>query len=105
MLTPMHPIHLVVMGVSGCGKSTLAGALARSLGLPLIEGDDFHPPANRAKMAEGTPLTDADREGWLAALGEQLQAAPAGAALVPPAARGLVRSGGRLTVRPRARGR
>lgn len=77
----MHPIHLVVMGVSGCGKSTLAGALARSLGLPLIEGDDFHPPANRAKMAEGTPLTDADRDGWLAALGTQLQAAPAGAVM------------------------
>ena len=32
---------LVVMGVSGCGKSSLGAALAASLGLPLIEGDDF----------------------------------------------------------------
>ncbi|MEK8029011.1 gluconokinase [Pseudaquabacterium rugosum] len=69
---------LVVMGVAGCGKSSLGAALAQALDRPLIEGDDFHPPANVAKMRAGTPLTDADRSGWLDALGAALQAhAPA----------------------------
>jgi carbohydrate kinase (thermoresistant glucokinase family) len=53
------------MGVSGSGKSTVAGALARSLGWTLAEGDDFHSPANIAKMHAGTPLGDDDRMPWL----------------------------------------
>lgn len=72
---------IVVMGVSGCGKSSLAEALAQRLGLPAIEGDSFHPPANRAKMTAGVPLTDADRDGWLDALGAELQRHPGGAVL------------------------
>ena len=63
---------LVIMGVSGCGKSSLGVAVAQALNCPLIEGDDFHSAANIAKMKSGTPLTDADRETWLADLGEQL---------------------------------
>ena len=51
----------VIMGVAGCGKSSLGAAVAAAEGLPLIEGDDFHSPASRAKMAQGTPLTDGDR--------------------------------------------
>ena len=66
------------MGVAGCGKSSLAAELARAEGLPLIEGDDFHSPESRAKMAAGIPLTDGDRAGWLRTLGEQLQAHGAG---------------------------
>jgi len=61
------------MGVAGCGKSSLGQVLAAALGLPLVEGDDFHPPANLAKMAAGIPLTDLDRAGWLDALGEELR--------------------------------
>lgn len=72
---------LVIMGVSGCGKSSLGQALATDLGLPLIEGDDFHPEANIRKMRSGTPLTDADRAGWLARLGEELAARHGGAVL------------------------
>ncbi|TEB28520.1 carbohydrate kinase [Coprinellus micaceus] len=53
------------MGVSGTGKSTLGTALSQSLSLPYIEGDDLHPPSNIAKMSQGTPLDDADREPWL----------------------------------------
>jgi carbohydrate kinase (thermoresistant glucokinase family) len=34
----------------------------------LLEGDQFHPPANVAKMAAGTPLTDEDRWPWLRAI-------------------------------------
>ena len=56
------------MGVSGSGKSTVAGALARRLGWPLAEGDDFHSPANIAKMHAGTPLDDGDRMPWLGAI-------------------------------------
>ncbi|KAG6886881.1 hypothetical protein C0992_001788 [Termitomyces sp. T32_za158] len=47
-------------------KSTLGNALAKSLGYPYVEGDDLHPASNVAKMSAGTPLTDADREPWLA---------------------------------------
>ena len=36
--------------------------------MPYVEGDALHPPANIAKMSAGTPLTDADREPWLALL-------------------------------------
>jgi gluconokinase len=72
---------VVVMGVSGCGKSSVGAALAGALNLPLIEGDDFHPPANVAKMAAGVALTDADREQWLAALATELAAHPQGAVL------------------------
>ena len=57
---------LVVMGVSGCGKSSVAAEVASKLRLPLIEGDEFHPEANQAKMRAGIALTDADRADWLA---------------------------------------
>ena len=72
---------IVVMGVSGCGKSSLGAALAADLGLPLIEGDDFHPPANVSKMSAGIALTDADRAGWLETLVGALSASPSGAVL------------------------
>ena len=61
-------VSLVVMGVAGCGKSSLGAALAERLGAALIEGDDHHSAGSRDKMAQGTPLTDADRAGWLATL-------------------------------------
>ena len=57
--------HIVVMGVSGSGKTTIAHALARRLGLEMIEGDERHPPANVEKMRAGIPLTDDDRRPWL----------------------------------------
>ena len=66
-----HP-NLVFMGVCGCGKSTVAELYARRTGAALIEADVFHPPANIAKMSTGTPLTDEDRAGWLAALAARL---------------------------------
>jgi carbohydrate kinase (thermoresistant glucokinase family) len=68
--------HIIVMGVSGCGKSTLARALAQELGWPMIEGDEYHPAANIAKMAAGTPLNDADRAPWLVQLNLELKKCP-----------------------------
>lgn len=63
------------MGVSGSGKSTVGRLLAQSLKLPFQDGDELHPPDNIARMAAGVPLTDADRQGWLAAIGARLAAA------------------------------
>jgi gluconokinase len=60
------------MGVSGSGKSTVGAALARRLGAPFADADDFHPAANIAKMAAGKPLTDDDRYPWLEAVGQWL---------------------------------
>ena len=47
---------VVVMGVSGCGKTTVGPLLGDALGWPFLDADDFHPPANVAKMRAGTPL-------------------------------------------------
>jgi gluconokinase len=72
---------LVIMGVAGCGKSSLGAAMAQATGLALVEGDDFHSPASRAKMSQGIALGDADRDGWLSTLGGQLRARPEGLVL------------------------
>jgi gluconokinase len=61
---------VVVMGVAGSGKTTIGKLLAARLGCEFLDGDDFHPPENVAKMAAGTPLADEDRWPWL----EQLNA-------------------------------
>lgn len=77
----MSALHVVVMGVSGCGKSEVGQRLAAQLGLPLVEGDEFHPASNIEKMRSGTPLTDDDRAGWLDALARELDRRPGGAVL------------------------
>jgi gluconokinase len=59
---------VVVMGVAGSGKTTVGTALAAQLGMPFVDGDEFHPPANIAKMTAGHPLSDEDRQAWLAAM-------------------------------------
>ena len=69
---------IVVMGVSGSGKSTVASRLAERLGWVYADGDAFHPPGNVAKMAAGTPLTDADREPWLRTIATWIAARCAG---------------------------
>jgi gluconokinase len=77
----MTMTSLVVMGVSGCGKSRVGAVVAERLGLPLVEGDEFHSEANRALMRQGIALTDEHRAGWLDRLGTELQQRPAGAVL------------------------
>ena len=57
-------VHLVFMGVAGSGKTTAARAVQELLGWDFAEGDDFHPPANVAKMEAGFPLSDEDRIPW-----------------------------------------
>lgn len=75
--TERRPLCIVVMGVSGTGKTTVARLLAQRLGIPFAEADDFHPPANIAKMSAGVPLDDADRRPWLEAIGRRLRQADA----------------------------
>ena len=59
---------IVLMGVAGSGKTTVGRILAAQLGWPFRDADEFHPPANVDKMSHGIPLTDRDREPWLAAI-------------------------------------
>jgi gluconokinase len=78
---PRAPVRVVVMGVAGCGKSAVGRLVAEQLSLPLIEGDDFHPPGNIRKMQQGIALADEDREGWLRQLGAELARHPEGVVL------------------------
>jgi gluconokinase len=70
-MTPRIPA-IVIMGVAGCGKSSVGRGIAQRCEVRLIEGDDFHPPANIARMSAGIALTDADRAGWLDTLARLL---------------------------------
>lgn len=74
---------LILMGVSGTGKTTLGKMLAARTGWPFLDGDDFHPQANKDKMAAGHPLTDEDRAPWLAILhGKIAEYATAGNSMI-----------------------
>ncbi len=59
---------LVLMGVSGSGKTTIGTLLAERMGTMFADADDYHPAANKAKMAAGVALNDADRQPWLETL-------------------------------------
>ena len=63
---------VLLMGVTGSGKTTIGELLARRMGAVFADADDFHTAANKAKMAAGVPLTDADRGPWLVSLNELL---------------------------------
>ncbi|MHB1102039.1 MAG: gluconokinase [Devosia sp.] len=66
---------IVVMGVSSSGKTAVGKALARRLHAPFLDGDGYHPAANKEKMRAGIPLTDADRWPWLETLALALREA------------------------------
>ena len=93
-------IHLVIMGVAGCGKSAVGQHIASQLNLPLIEGDDFHPASNIAKMQQGVALTDADRVDWLHTLGATLRSHTQGAVLTCSALKADYRDALRQSVSP-----
>jgi gluconokinase len=59
---------VIVMGVTGSGKTTVGMLLAKRLRWDFLDADDFHSAANKAKMHQGIPLTDADRIPWLTAM-------------------------------------
>ncbi len=64
---------VIVMGVSGSGKSVLAESLAQATDWQFAEGDDYHSPTNKARMAARIPLTDEERLPWLNALRDVLE--------------------------------
>lgn len=73
----MHCVNtrfIIVMGVSGSGKTSVGKLLAEQLGWEFFDADDFHPPENVAKMANGIPLSDSDRAPWLALLNKSISA-------------------------------
>lgn len=71
----LHPDlkTIIIMGVSGSGKSVVGSLLASRLDAVFEDGDDFHPPSNKAKMSTGTPLTDDDRWPWYAVLRQRIE--------------------------------
>lgn len=68
-----NPVRLfILMGVAGCGKSLYGAELADRVNAAFIDADEFHLPANIAKMSAGMPLTDDDRWPWLDAVAAQM---------------------------------
>jgi gluconokinase len=59
---------VVLMGVTGSGKSTIGELLAERVDAVFADADDYHPAANKKKMAAGHPLNDEDRQPWLETL-------------------------------------
>jgi len=66
-------VVIIICGVSGVGKTTIGQLLAQELEWKFYDADDFHSPANIAKMKNGVPLTDEDRQPWLGKLRDVIE--------------------------------
>ncbi len=60
----------ILFGVSGSGKTSIGRALSVLTGSTFLDADDYHSPANIAKMSRGEALNEADRQPWLNMLSE-----------------------------------
>ena len=66
------PFSMILMGPCGCGKTEVGTLLSKKLGVPFLEGDDYHSPENKKKMGSGIPLTNKDRLPWLETLASEV---------------------------------
>ncbi len=73
--------RIVVMGVTGAGKTTVGRLLARDLGVPFLDADDFHSPAAVTSMRAGRPLDGEQRLPWLRRVNAELRRQPDGVTL------------------------
>jgi len=64
---------VVLMGVSGSGKTTIGTLLAERAETVFADADDYHPAANKQKMASGQALNDEDRQPWLETLNKLMR--------------------------------
>jgi gluconokinase len=69
----MAPVVIIICGVTGAGKTTIGQLLAKELEWKFYDADDFHSVTNIAKMEDGFPLTDEDRQPWLDKLRELVE--------------------------------
>jgi gluconokinase len=88
----MRPQVIVIAGVAGSGKSTVGQVLARGLGWDFVDADAYHTAEHRARMEDGTGLTDQDRIPWLGKLGSLISQAIAGERPMVLACSGLSRA-------------
>lgn len=66
---------IILIGPAGAGKTTVGTALADALGWRFVDADDLHSPGNRARLARGEALSDAERAPWLASLRKEIERA------------------------------
>jgi gluconokinase len=64
---------IIVMGVAGAGKTTIGRALAARLGWRFADGDEFHSAEHIEQLRCGIPLTDEDRQPWIAKIRTALE--------------------------------
>jgi gluconokinase len=64
----MKPHVIVIAGVAGCGKTTVGETLASRWRWDFVDADDYHSDEHKARMGDGTGLTDEDRIPWLGRL-------------------------------------
>jgi gluconokinase len=65
---------ILVMGVSGAGKTTVGKELAEALGFRFSDADEFHSPENLEKMRRAVSLDEEDRQPWLRAMANAIDA-------------------------------
>ena len=68
-----NPVVIIICGVTGAGKTTIGQLLAQELEWEFYDADDFHSVENIAKMKNGVPLTDEDRQPWLGKLRDLIE--------------------------------
>lgn len=77
-----EPPLVVVMGAAGSGKTVVGGLLAERLDVPFIDGEDYQPTRNLARIVAGISLTDDDRQPWLQAVADDLRARRGGGVVI-----------------------